>query len=30
MKSNVFEFLRRGLTACGFGPLVLVMVYLVL
>lgn len=30
MKSNVFDFLRRGLTACGFGPLVLVVVYLIL
>ena len=30
MKKNVFEFLRRGLTACGFGPLVLAIIYLIL
>ena len=30
MKKFVLEFLRRGLLACGFGPLVLVVVYLIL
>jgi len=30
MKKFVLEFLRRGLLACGFGPLVLVAVYLIL
>ena len=30
MKRNVFEFVRRGLVACGFGPLVLVVLYLLL
>ncbi len=30
MKKNVLEFIRRGLIACGFGPLVLVILYLVL
>ena len=30
MKQNVLEFVRRGLTAAGFGPLILVAVYLVL
>lgn len=30
MKKNVMEFLRRGLIACGFGPLVLAIFYLVL
>ena len=30
MKQHVLEFLRRGLIACGFGPLVLAIVYLVL
>ena len=30
MKKNVLEFLRRGLTACGFGPLVLVVLYRIL
>ena len=30
MKRNVLEFVRRGLTAAGFGPLILVVVYLVL
>lgn len=30
MKNTVGEFIRRGLTACGFGPLILVAVYLVL
>ena len=30
MKHTVMDFVRRGLTACGFGPLILVVVYLVL
>ncbi len=30
MKQNVLEFLRRGLVACGFGPLVLAIFYLIL
>lgn len=30
MKKIVQEFIRRGLMACGFGPLVLVVLYLVL
>ena len=30
MKKNVFEFIRRGLVACGFGPIVLAVLYLVL
>lgn len=30
MKKNVLEFLRRGLTACGFGPIVLAILYLIL
>jgi len=30
MKRNVLEFLRRGMIACGFGPIVLAMLYLVL
>ena len=30
MKKNVMEFIRRGLIACGFGPIVLAIVYLVL
>ena len=30
MKKIVMEFIRRGLAACGFGPIVLVLVYLVL
>lgn len=30
MKKFVLEFLRRGLLSCGFGPLVLVVVYLIL
>lgn len=30
MKKNVLEFIRRGLTACGFGPIVLAIVYLIL
>ena len=30
MKKNVLEFFRRGLIACGFGPIVLAIVYLIL
>ena len=30
MKKYAFEFLRRGLTACGFGPAVLAILYLFL
>lgn len=30
MKKYVLEFLRRGLVACGIGPVVLVVIYLIL
>ena len=30
MKQYILEFLRRGLTACGLGPLVLAVLYLIL
>lgn len=30
MKKYVLEFFRRGLVACGFGPLVLAVLYLIL
>ena len=30
MKKYAFEFLRKGLAACGFGPLVLAVLYLIL
>ena len=30
MKKLLLEFLRRGLQACGFGPLVLAVLYLIL
>jgi len=30
MKKNILEFIRRGMIACGFGPLVLVVLYLIL
>ena len=30
MKKNVLEFFRRGLVACGFGPIVLAVFYLIL
>ena len=30
MKKNLFEFIRRGLSACGFGPLILAVVYRIL
>lgn len=30
MKKLCLEFIRRGLTACGFGPIVLAILYLIL
>ena len=30
MKNIVLEFFRRGFIACGFGPIVLAVLYLVL
>ena len=30
MKKNILEFLRRGFVACGFGPIVLAILYLIL
>lgn len=30
MKKFVLEFLRRGLVACGFGPIILALIYLIL
>jgi len=30
MKKNILEFLRRGMIACGLGPIVLAVFYLVL
>ena len=30
MKKIVLEFIRRGMTACGFGPIVLAIFYLIL
>ena len=30
MKKHILEFLRRGLVACGFGPMVLAVLYLIL
>lgn len=30
MKKIILEFFRRGLVACGFGPIVLAIVYLIL
>ena len=30
MKKTVFEFVRRGLVGCGFGPMVLAVLYLIL
>ena len=29
MKQKIFEFCRRGVAACGFGPLILAAVYLI-
>ena len=30
MKQVILEFVRRGMIACGFGPLILVVLYLIL
>lgn len=30
MKKHILEFVRRGLVSCGFGPLSLAMIYLIL
>ena len=30
MKKHILEFIRRGLAACGFGPIVLAVLYLIL
>ncbi len=30
MRKNALEFIRRGLIACGFGPIVLAILYLIL
>jgi len=30
MKKNIQEFFKRGFTACGFGPIVLAIVYLIM
>ena len=30
MKKYVLEFFRRGMTACGIGPIVLAILYLIL
>ena len=30
MKRHIWEFLRRGMVACGFGPIVLAILYLAL
>ena len=30
MKKNILEFLRRGIIACGIGPIILAIVYLIL
>ena len=30
MKRHVLDFIRRGLSACGLGPLVLAVIYLIL
>ena len=30
MKKHISEFVRRGLASCGFGPLVLAVIYLIL
>lgn len=30
MKRNILEFLRRGIIACGIGPMVLAVLYLIL
>ncbi|MBR4861642.1 MAG: DUF3021 domain-containing protein [Firmicutes bacterium] len=30
MRKNILEFIRRGLIACGFGPMILAVLYLIL
>lgn len=30
MKKHIFEFFRRGFAACGFGPIILAILYLIL
>ena len=30
MKKHILEFIRRGLVTCGFGPIVLAVIYLIL
>ncbi len=30
MRKHIIDFIRRGLAACGFGPLVLAVIYLIL
>ena len=30
MKKNILEFVRRGMSACGLGPIVLGIIYLIL
>ena len=30
MKKHIIDFIRRGLTACGLGPLILAIIYLIL
>ena len=30
MKKNILEFIRKGMISCGFGPIVLVVLYLML
>ena len=30
MKRYILDFVRRGVTACGFGPLILAVIYLIL
>ena len=30
MRKHVLDFIRKGLTACGFGPPVLAVLYLIL
>ena len=30
MKRHILDFIRRGLAACGFGPIVLAVLYLIL
>ena len=30
MKKHIFDFIRKGLSACGLGPLILAIIYLIL